>query len=89
METFSEVTTILVLYCMMCFTDYVEDPLIRNNYCGKVFIGIVSFYAFVHIVFLMLNLCSQIKTAIRSWYYARRNRKLREKAARRNAYKVE
>ena len=57
METFSEVTTILVLYTMMCFTDFVEDPLMRNK-CGKIFIGVTCVYAAVHIVFLLLNLCS-------------------------------
>ena len=70
----------------MCFTDFVGDPLTRNL-CGKVFIGILCIFAAVHMIFLLQNLCHQIIKLIRTRYYARRNRKLIEKAARENPYK--
>lgn len=56
METFNEVVTLLTLYLMMCFTDFVPDPAIRSE-CGKIFIGIICAYAVVHIFFLTVDLC--------------------------------
>ena len=65
METFSEVTTLFVLYMMMCFTDFVPDPMMRSH-CGKAFIGIICIYAAVHIFFLLKNVCVQIRKAIQA-----------------------
>ena len=36
-ETFNEVVTLLVIYLLMCFSDFVISPETRND-CGKVFI---------------------------------------------------
>ena len=51
METFNEVITLLVLYLLMCFSDFIVDPVVRDK-CGKVYIAILIFYALVHIVLL-------------------------------------
>ena len=55
METFSEIITIFVLYMMLCFTDYILDPMMRS-YCGKFFIGVICSYAMVHIILLLTDL---------------------------------
>lgn len=51
MEIFNEVISILTLYCLMLFSDFISDPAARAV-CGYGFIAIVCLYAAVHIFFL-------------------------------------
>ena len=75
MEMFNEVITLFILYLMMCFSDFVLDPETRS-FCGFGFIAVICLYAFTHILFLIINVCLQIRHTIRSKYYARRNKKI-------------
>ena len=50
-ETFNEVITLNTLYLMMCFSDFIPDPVIRAQ-CGKAYIALIIFYALVHFYFL-------------------------------------
>ena len=54
METFNEVISLIILYILLCFSDWVPDPETRND-CGKVFIAVVGFYLLVHIYQLLAD----------------------------------
>ena len=54
METFNEVTTILILYTLMLFSDYIESSVTRS-FVGLVYIGILVTFALVHLVPLFLD----------------------------------
>ena len=56
METFNECTTIFLLYCLMCFTDFVPDEETRSK-IGLFYIGVNLFHILVHLVFLALATC--------------------------------
>ena len=77
MELFNECVTLITLYIMFLFTDFVGESETRS-YLGIAFMTNLSFYAGVHILFMIGNMCSKIRLAIRKKYYARRNRKLLE-----------
>ena len=51
METFNEICTLLVLYLLMCLSDFVPDPTVRSE-CGKVYIALIIFYVLVHFYIL-------------------------------------
>mmetsp|Transcript_20920 Transcript_20920/g.28177 ORF Transcript_20920/g.28177 Transcript_20920/m.28177 type:complete len:315 (-) Transcript_20920:320-1264(-) len=51
MATFDECATILVLYMLMYFSDFLPDPVVRNDF-GIAYIVIVVVYAGVHMAFL-------------------------------------
>ncbi len=59
-ETFNEVISTFILYLLMCFSDFVNDPVMRNQ-LGKVFIAIACLYAAVHFFFLFIDLFYKIK----------------------------
>ena len=80
METFNEVATLLVLYLLMCFSDFVASPETRND-CGKVFIALVAIYAIVHFAVLFSDIYTKIRLSIRKKYYNYRNRKLLKRYA--------
>ena len=80
METFNEVATLLVLYLLMCFSDFVASPETRND-CGKVFIALVAIYAIVHFAVLFGDIYTKIRLSIRKKYYNYRNRKLLKRYA--------
>ena len=75
METFNEVITLNTLYLMMCFSDFIPDPVIRAQ-CGKVYIALIILYALVHFYFLFADVFSKILRSIRKLYYKKRNQKL-------------
>ena len=56
METFNECTTIFLIYCLMCFTDFVPDEETRSK-IGLFYIGVNLFHILVHLVFLALATC--------------------------------
>ena len=74
-EVFNEVITLMILYLMMCFSDFVGDPKTRSH-CGVAFIVIILFFVSVHILILTIGVYKQVRHLIRSKYYARRNLKL-------------
>ena len=84
METFNEVITLLVLYLLMCFSDFIVDPVVRDK-CGKVYIAILIFYALVHIVLLFQDVCSKLVYKLRKVYYAKRNKGILAKRATKKA----
>lgn len=49
LQTFNECTTLMILYVVMCFSNFVGDPEMRSE-LGLVFVGVVSFNVFCHIV---------------------------------------
>ena len=67
METFNEVITLLVIYLLMCFSDFVGDPTMRNE-CGKAFIAIVIFYALVHITLLFKDVIAKLILSCRKCF---------------------
>ena len=52
LETFNEITTMLLLYTIVCFTDNVQDAEIKYM-IGWVYIGITGFNVVVHILLLL------------------------------------
>lgn len=80
METFNEVITLFTLYLLLCFSEFVPDPKVRNE-CGKAFIAVIILYAAVHIYFLIADVLRQLRHTIRKKYYERRNKKLMAKRA--------
>jgi len=60
METFNEIMTLLILYLMMCFSDFV--PKIETRVIiGITFICTVSTYAIVHVFFMVSETYLQVK----------------------------
>jgi len=54
METISELTTLLVLYMLMLFTDFVGEPENRSE-LGIAYICIIIAFASVHVVILLVD----------------------------------
>lgn len=73
LELFNEIVTMMTLYLMFCFSDWVPDPEARSN-CGFAFISVLGLYAAVHIFLLTANMCVKIYQSLRKKYYIRRNR---------------
>ena len=79
METFNEVISMFTLYLLMCFSDFISDPMIRSL-CGKAFIAVICFYAAVHIFFLFHGVYQQIRTLCKKCYMKLFRKKLIAKA---------
>ena len=84
METFNECVSLLILYLLMCFSDFVGDPMIRND-CGKAFIAVFIFYVCVHMSILFYDILGKLYHKARKIYYDRRNKKLLAKQAEKEA----
>ena len=69
-ETFNEVISTFIIYLMMCFSDFVND-LVMRNLLGKVFIAIVCLYAAVHIFFLIADMFYKVKLNLLRCFYRR------------------
>lgn len=50
---FNECTTLMVLYMLLCFSDFVPEAKVRSN-LGLVFVGIVSGNVCVHIINVLI-----------------------------------
>ena len=72
-ETFNEIITLITLYLMMCFSDFVSDEE-RRSELGKVFIFAICIFAAVHFCILFGDVCLTIRHYLRKQYYARRNK---------------
>ena len=62
MEMFNECITLIILYMVMCFTQFVGDPSTRGL-CGWGFIGVTSLFVAVHLTILICGSCC----AVRLW----------------------
>ena len=64
---------IMLLYLLMCFSDFTEGPVIRHE-LGKVFVGVLSAFILVHVVIMIGGLC----ISVRLWCKSRqKGRKLK------------
>ena len=79
METFNEVISLFTLYLLMCFSDFISDPMIRSL-CGKAFIAVVCLYAAVHIFLLFHGVYQQIRFLCKKCYMKCFGKKLLAKA---------
>ena len=75
-ETFNMVVQVLLIYMLMCFSDFTDGPVIRHE-LGKVFVGILSGFIIVHVVIMTVNLCLSIKRSCKK----RAKRRMRQKIA--------
>ena len=75
MELFNECISMVTLYMLMCFSDFVKEPEARST-CGYWFIGTLCLYAAVHFYFLFKDVFVKLWTRLRKWYYKRRNREI-------------
>lgn len=73
METFNEVISVIIVYILICFSDWVPNPETRND-CGKVFIAVVGFYVLVHIYQLLADIFGRCRFKLRKMHYTRRNK---------------
>lgn len=58
METFNELINLLILYHLICFSEFVGDPLTRRK-LGFVYIGAVCFFALVHLTIMLRSSIKQ------------------------------
>ena len=68
LETFNECTTILILYTVLCFSDFVDSSLTRSK-VGLVFVGIISFNVLVHILNLAVGLMCLSRLRVRTAWH--------------------
>ena len=71
MEILNEMTILFALYLVMCYTDFVGEPETRNI-CGWAFIGVISIFLSIHIIFLFGGACKSVYQGLRSCYYKKR-----------------
>ena len=70
LETFNEVMTLLVLYTVMCFSDYVTDPELRN-WLGFAFIAFVCFQALVHMAIMFYDVYYSLRLLAKRYHNRR------------------
>ena len=68
MELLNELTTLWILYTVMCFSDFVGDPVMRNL-VGWAFISILGVFLSIHLMFLFGNTCKSLYRSLRRCYY--------------------
>ena len=66
MAVLNEVTVICVCYCLMYFTDFVDEAELRNDF-GKLYITILFLFTFTHFFFIIWE--TGRETVIRMRYY--------------------
>ena len=64
----------------MCFSDFIADPEQRSS-CGKGFIGVVCFYAAVHMYFLLRDVILKVFKKLRRIFHKCINRKKKKENA--------
>ena len=65
METFNEIITLMILYMLFLFTDFVGAPATRR-YLGFAYIGIILLYALVHLSVLFSDNYKKIKKRLKA-----------------------
>ena len=70
-ETFNEFIVIILLYHLLCFSDYIEDPVTRD-YLGWAYICSMGVLVLVHLFFLIVDMLKKLKIRlIRSYLVCR------------------
>ena len=67
------------LYLLMCFSDFISEPMIRSL-CGKAFIAVICLYAAVHIFLLFYGVFEQIRKLCKKCFMKCFGKKLRAQA---------
>ena len=67
MATLDEVTIMLILYCLMHFTSYVDNPYLRSDW-GIAYITFLCIFTSIHMVFIISELCHSLKLRIKYAY---------------------
>ena len=70
MQTYNEFNIILILYCLMHFTDFVNDPGMRNTW-GGVYITVLLIFTMVHFIFIGIDTCHNYKLRIKQFWMHR------------------
>lgn len=78
LETFNEVTSVFILYTLMLFTDYINDPIMRSS-IGTIYIGIIMVFALCHLTPLFYDVIKQIYWRIKRFSIKRYVQKQRNK----------
>lgn len=68
MEVMNECTIIILLYGLMCFTDFVPSPETRSG-IGLVYIGVTITFIGVHVIKLLLQTCFRLKLGWKRYCY--------------------
>jgi len=69
-QTFNECTIIFILYCLMHFTDFVNDPGTRNSF-GSLYIVVLIIFTIVHFYFICMDTCRNFKLRIMQFWMHR------------------
>ena len=67
-EVMNECTIIVLLYGLMCFTDFVPNPETRSS-VGYVYMGVITTNIGVHIIKLLLQTCYMLKQGWKKYCY--------------------
>ena len=76
-ETFNELTTLLLIYLLMCFSDFVSDPELRNK-LGYIYIGVIFTNIATHLLILIYTNLIAAKLSIRKKLHKYRSRRAKE-----------
>ena len=68
MEVMNECTIIVLLYGLMCFTDFVPSPETRSG-IGLVYIGVTITFIGVHVIKLLLQTFFRLKLGWKRYCY--------------------
>ena len=71
-EVMNEYTIIVLLYGLMCFTDFLPSPNSRSV-IGLVYIGVFITNVFVHIIKLLLQTCYKMKLGCKKYHFRWKN----------------
>ena len=67
-EIMNECTMIILLYGLMCFTDFLPNPDTRSM-IGLVYIGVFITNVLVHIIKLLLQTCYKMKLGCKKYHF--------------------
>ena len=73
-EAFNEITTLFLIYLLMCFSDFISDPELRNK-LGYVYIGVIFTNISAHLLVLIYTNIKAVKLSIRKRIHKFRSRK--------------
>lgn len=79
LETFNECIIIVLLYHLLCFSDYVESPVTRD-YLGWAYICSIGILVLVHLSFLITDMLKKLKIRLIHSYLVCKYRCCRKKA---------
>jgi hypothetical protein len=68
LEYFNECTIMICVYHYICFTLFVDDPIVRY-YVGYSLIGVTCFNLVVNVLLIVIHTLKGIRKATRAWRY--------------------